>query len=128
MTTQTGPNTSQRVFNMTEFLLPPGQKRVVSVYRDQDMGALMEWCEPGTVAEEIHKHPESSHIFVFIQGEGEVLVGNGKWEKVKAGQFYVCPRDRAHAVRNNNTERLVWFCASVSHGKYVVQNTNEHDA
>ena len=127
MTTQT-PSTTQRVFTARDHIKENAEHTVQSVYRDQDMGALVEWIEPGKSFEEPHWHPESAHIFVFVEGEGEALVGKGKWEKVKAGQFYICSRNKAHAMRNTSKDkRLAWVCVSVSHGKYVVNPATEHD-
>lgn len=89
---------------------------------------MVEWVEPGKDFEAPHSHPESAHVFVFLEGEGEALTGNGKWEKVQAGQFYVCPREKVHAMRNTSKDkRLMWVCIAASHGKYVVNTRTEND-
>ena len=119
---------NQRVFHALDYI--DGRERPVrGVYNDQDMTMLVEWNNPGQPYTEIHSHTEAAHVFVILEGEGEALVGNGKWEKVKAGDFYVCPRNKVHNLRTTSKDkRLVWVCTHITHGlPYVVNNSTEHD-
>ena len=118
----------QRIFTAAEHVDEGTEKSVQSVYRDEDLSALVEWISPGKAFEEPHSHPESAHVFVVLEGEGEALVGEGRWEKISAGQFVVQPRNKVHAMRNlSTTQRIVWVCVAVSHGRYVVEERTEQD-
>jgi mannose-6-phosphate isomerase-like protein (cupin superfamily) len=116
-----------RIFTIADFVNEDAARTVVATYRDEDVVTLVEWIDPGKEFEPPHWHPEAAHVFVFMSGEGEALVGNGKWEPVRAGQFIVQPRNRVHAMRNTSaTERLVWACVHVTHGlPYVVNEVDE---
>ncbi len=99
---------------------------VVSTYRDQDLVAIVEWCDPGKEFQPPHWHPEAAHVFIFTEGEGEALIGHGQWATVRAGQFLVNPREKVHAVRNASaTERLVWACVHVSNGPVSTNEVGE---
>ena len=74
-----------RIFTTSDFIKPGAERPVARTYSDEDLTTLVEWCEPGVDFEPIHWHPEASHVFIFTEGEGEALVGNGQWEPVKAG-------------------------------------------
>ena len=117
---------NQRVFHTYDYIDPSMERPVRGVYHDEDMTMLVEWNEPGKPYTEIHSHAESAHVFVILEGEGEALVGKGKWEKVKAGDFYVCPRNKVHNLRTTSKDkRLVWVCTHiVEHGqKYTTNNS-----
>jgi quercetin dioxygenase-like cupin family protein len=120
-------NEQARIFTVEDFIKEDATRTVVATYRDEDVVTLVEWIDPGKEFEPPHWHPEAAHIFVFMSSEGEALVGNGKWEPVRAGQFIVNPRNRVHAMRNTSTtERLVWACVHVTHGlPYVVNEVGE---
>ena len=103
---------------------------MVGTYHDEDMTMLVEWNMPGKAYTEIHSHPQSAHVFVILEGEGEALVGKGKWEKVKAGDFYVCPRNKVHNLRTTSKDkRLVWVCTHITqHSQpYVINQATEQD-
>jgi mannose-6-phosphate isomerase-like protein (cupin superfamily) len=120
--------TSDRIFTISDFIKDDAAKSVVRTYSDEDLVTLVEWIDPGKEFEPPHWHPEAAHVFVFVSGEGEALVGNGQWEPVKAGQFLVNPRNKVHAMRNTSaTERLVWACIHVTHNlPYVVNEVDEN--
>ena len=126
MTIQSTGDTSQRVFHASEFVTTDS-KTVSMVYRGADLSALVEWVEPGgDIAETPHKHPRTAHTFVVLEGEGEALVGKGQWQKVRAGDFIVNPRDKVHAMRNTSPDqRLMWVCTDV--GPHEVVETTEDD-
>jgi mannose-6-phosphate isomerase-like protein (cupin superfamily) len=118
---------SDRIFTVDDFIKPDAERTVVRTYSDEDLVTLVEWIDPGKEFEPPHWHPEAAHVFVFTAGEGEALLGNGRWEPVRAGQFLVNPRNKVHALRNTSaTERLVWACVHVTHGlPYVVNEVAE---
>ena len=118
---------SQRIFTAKDFVKDLAERTVQSAYKDQDISAFVEWIDPGKTFQAPHSHPQSAHIFVFLEGEGEALLGNGRWEKVRAGQFLVCPRDKVHAMRNTSGKRVVWVSVDVNNGQYVVTPNSETD-
>lgn len=61
--------------------------------------------EPGQV-NPLHKHPQSSEICYFVQGKGEVVIG----EAVTAVQPGVCvhiPEAVSHEIRNTGSEQML---------------------
>ena len=110
--------TTQRLFTAAEYVDPQSERTLQSVYRDQDLGTLVEWVNPGGgIFEPIHSHTATAHVFVFLEGEGEALLGRGEWQKIGAGQFIVQPREKVHGIRNTSpTQRLVWVTVSVRNG------------
>ena len=121
--------TTDRVFTIDGFIKEGAERTVVRTYQDEDLVTLVEWVDPGKEFEAPHWHPQAAHVFIFTAGEGEALVGNGRWQSVRAGQFLVNPRNKVHAIRNTGSERLVWACVHVTHGlPYVVNKAGqEHE-
>ena len=119
----------QRVFTVSDYLKPNARGGTVNlVYRGEDITTLVEYIKPGATLEDPHWHPESAHVFVVVEGDGEALVGNGVWEPIRAGQFIIQPRNKVHAMRNlSTTQRIVWVCVSVSSGRYVAEPRTELD-
>lgn len=110
------PSTTQRVFTTKDYLVDNAERTVRAVYRDQDFTALVEWIDPGKSFEEPHSHAQSAHTFVVIEGEGEALLEGDHWQRVKAGDFVVNPRNKIHAMRNTSKDkRLVWVCTHMPH-------------
>ena len=63
---------------MSDYLKPNARGGTVNlVYRGEDITTLVEYIEPGATLEDPHWHPESAHVFVVVEGDGEALVGNG---------------------------------------------------
>ena len=118
----------QRIFTVSDYLKPNARGGTVNlVYRGEDVTTLVEYIEPGATLEDPHWHPESAHVFVVVEGEGEALVGNGVWEPIRAGQFIIQPRNKVHAMRNpSNDKRMVYVCVDIDKGQYVVNESDEH--
>ena len=121
----TEQNTDQRIFTSSDYYEADAERPIRMTYRDDDVMTLVEWAEPGQLSEPAHSHPTSAHVFVFLEGEGEALVEPGKWEKVRAGQFIVQPRNKVHAVRSTTDKPLLWVCVAVYDGPYVVEPHTE---
>ena len=123
----TSPASEQRIFTVVDHIKEGAERTVTRTYQDDDLVTLVEWCEPGRDFQTPHWHPEAAHVFVFMDGEGEALMGHGNWQKVSAGQFLVCAREKVHAIRNTSqSKRLVWTCVHVTHGlPYVVNEVDE---
>lgn len=125
---QTPASTDQRIFTTNDFVSGDAPRTVVRTYRDEDLTTLVEWIEPGKdlLLEPPHWHEGAAHTFVVMSGEGEALVGNGRWEKIVAGQFVVNPRGKVHAMRNTSaTERLIWVCVHVTPGSAAKNEVGE---
>ena len=124
----TTDSTTERVFTALDHIDPAATKTLKSVFRDEDLTAIVEWINPGETFEDPHSHPESAHVFVVVSGEGDALVGHGKWEKTKPGDFVVNPRHKVHAMRNTSTsERFVWVCVHITNGPHVTDERTEDD-
>ena len=126
MTMESTP--TQRVFGALEYIDPTATKTLKSVFRDEDFSAIVEWIDPGDTFEDPHSHPESAHVFVVVSWEGDAFVGHGKWEKMKAGDFVVNPRNKVHAMRNTSKDqRFVWVCVHMTNGPHVTNARTDDD-
>ena len=123
------PPTTQRIFTPAEHIDPDAPRTLKRVYNDQDIAAFVEWINPGGgIFQPPHSHPESAHIFVVLEGEGQALTGEGKWERIQAGQFVVQPRNKVHAMRNTSPDkRMSWVSIDVNSGPYVMEERTEQD-
>jgi len=99
------------------------------LYADDDVDVLIWWAEPGKTHLDIHKHPQSAHVYFIMEGQGEALLGNGVWQQVKAGDVIVNPRNKVHALRNTmQSGRLIWTSATaVGAGPYVMVPCSEDE-
>ena len=99
------------------------------LYADDDVDVLIWWADPGKTHLDIHKHPQSAHVYFIMEGEGEALLGNGVWQPVRAGNVIVNPREKVHALRNTmETGRLIWTSATcVGAGPYVMVPATEDE-
>ena len=109
---------TQRVFTALDHIDPAATKTLKSVFRDEDLTAIVEWINPGETFEDPHSHPESAHVFVVVSGEGDALVGHGKWETMKAGDFVVNPRHKVHAI--DVDVDMVWILRRLSFFEFVI--------
>jgi quercetin dioxygenase-like cupin family protein len=118
----------QRIFNYRDYIREGVERTLTRTSTDEDLTTIVEWVEPGREFEPPHWHPEAAHVFVFMEGEGEALLGKGRWQKVGPGDYLVCARNKVHAIRNTSaTDRLVWVCVHVTHGlPYVVNQVDEN--
>lgn len=55
----------------------------------------------------VHQHKECEQTYLFLEGEGEVTVGNEVRKLVKGGVVYI-PRLTDHCVRNIGDSELVY--------------------
>lgn len=58
---------------------------------------------------DLHIHPENAHCIYILEGEGEVLYENAPAVPIKAGQFWIVPRNVPHGLRNTGPGRLSYL-------------------
>ncbi|NPA49102.1 MAG: cupin domain-containing protein [Thermodesulfobacteria bacterium] len=63
--------------------------------------------EPG-VEIPIHTHETQIDSIYVLEGEGEAYV-NGRWEKIKAGDYIFVPAKEEHGVKNTGEKALRLF-------------------
>ena len=82
---------------------------------DEDLSNVVVWClEPGQ-ENSTHRHPDSAHFIVVLEGSGECLRGDeGPPDPVRTGQVLIIPRGAIHGIRNTGTERLSYVAASTA--------------
>jgi mannose-6-phosphate isomerase-like protein (cupin superfamily) len=61
--------------------------------------------EPGQ-SNPLHKHPQSDEICYFVQGSGDVIIGD-EIAAVQSGTTVHIPKDVGHEIRNIGTERMI---------------------
>ena len=65
------------------------------------------WLEKGNQLE-IHSHHDGEEFYLFLDGKGEMLVGDN-WITVEKDDFVTVPKNNNHSVRNNNNQNLVFI-------------------
>lgn len=65
------------------------------------------WLEKGKQFE-VHSHPDGEEFFLFLEGKGEMLIGD-KWMPVEKGDFITVPASSNHSAKNNHDETLVFI-------------------
>lgn len=61
--------------------------------------------EPGQ-SNPLHKHPQSDEICYFVQGSGDVIIGD-EIAAVQSGATVHIPKDVGHEIRNTGTEQMI---------------------
>jgi quercetin dioxygenase-like cupin family protein len=82
---------------------------------DDDLSSVVVWClEPGQ-ENSTHKHPDSAHFILILEGEGVCLRGEeGPPDPIRAGQVLIVPRNVIHGIRNTGTVNLSYAAASTA--------------
>jgi mannose-6-phosphate isomerase-like protein (cupin superfamily) len=65
------------------------------------------WLEKGKQLE-THSHPDGEEFYLFLEGNGEMLVSD-QWTAVEKDDFVTVPKGSDHSVRNNNAQNLVFI-------------------
>lgn len=66
------------------------------------------WCLEPNQTVMPHIHPESDDIWMFLEGEGEYLLEDGRTFKVKGGDVAVARPKELQGLRNSGRGRLVF--------------------
>jgi quercetin dioxygenase-like cupin family protein len=64
--------------------------------------------EPGSVSAR-HSHASGEQIWIVVQGEGVLLLENGKTDVLRAGDIVRTPAGDVHGITNGGNEPLVYF-------------------
>ncbi|MCD6448396.1 MAG: cupin domain-containing protein [Thermoplasmata archaeon] len=56
-----------------------------------------------------HSHLETSEIYIFCCGEGEMQVGDEKF-RVKPGDIVFVEEGKFHRVWNNSDQNMIFYC------------------
>jgi len=85
------------------------RKRLITIGENKGRLATCNyaWLEKGKQLE-IHSHPDGEEFYLFLEGKGEMLVGN-QWSAVEKDDFVTVPKGNNHSVRNNNDQNLVFI-------------------
>ena len=90
----------------------------VRMYTDQDVSITMWNLLPGH-EHSAHLHPERAHIMVVVCGTGVAMIGEEKKKvNLKAGDYYIAPRNVIHGILNTGTGPLSY--ATISNNNQVV--------
>jgi quercetin dioxygenase-like cupin family protein len=57
----------------------------------------------------VHSHPEEHEIYV-LEGELQLIDGDGNKEKVVAGEFVFVPSDEPHGYANEGKKAAAFIC------------------
>ncbi len=95
---------TEKTHNATTF-----RKRLITTEENKGKLATCNyaWLEKGKQLE-IHSHPDGKEFYLFLEGKGEMLVGD-EWTPVKKDDFVTVPRRSKHSVKNNNNQNLVFI-------------------
>ncbi len=56
----------------------------------------------------VHIHDKNYDSIYVLSGQAEIYA-NGKWEKARAGDFFLVPPEEEHGVRNTGQDKLGLF-------------------
>ncbi|HWE72196.1 MAG TPA: cupin domain-containing protein [Stellaceae bacterium] len=108
---KTDPN--ERIFKIEEHIKTgEAYHRSTRLYVGDDFRTTLITLTPGQ-AQETHKHPETSHAWFIVSGNGEVEMEDGKRVAVEPGWFSVHPRNSVHGLYNTGSENLTYIALSV---------------
>ncbi|MBI5614258.1 cupin domain-containing protein [Candidatus Gottesmanbacteria bacterium] len=57
---------------------------------------------------EPHAHTDGEEFYLFLEGSGEMLVGE-EWMSVGKGDFVTVPKNAVHSIKNTLDENLVFL-------------------
>lgn len=86
------------------------QKRLVTVneHHTGDVATInYAWLEVGKQLS-LHAHPDGEEFYFFLEGTGEILVGNS-WFAVSKGSFVIVPQANNHSVKNTGSATLTFL-------------------
>jgi mannose-6-phosphate isomerase-like protein (cupin superfamily) len=70
------------------------------------------WVEAAPNSEQpLHDHPDSEQVYVIVQGQGRMTVGDEVSEVTRGMLIFVPPRTR-HAIQNIGTGGLIYVSAT----------------
>jgi uncharacterized cupin superfamily protein len=78
---------------------------------------------PGKRAWPFHNHHVNEEIFVILEGEGSVRIGDGE-QPIRAGDVIAAPpggRETAHQIINTGTHELRYLCVSTMIPSEIVE-------
>jgi mannose-6-phosphate isomerase-like protein (cupin superfamily) len=97
---------------------------VVVMYEDTDLSLVVWNLEPGQ-ENGSHVHPESAHVLLVLEGQGERIGEGGHAVPIGAGQCIIVPRGVTHGIRNTGAERLSYLATTtLDEAGYVRQATD----
>ncbi|MBF6568863.1 MAG: cupin domain-containing protein [Candidatus Binataceae bacterium] len=97
---------------------------VTIVYEDEDQTLVVWNLEPGQ-ENAIHVHPTNAHTMMILEGEGQLLRGDGGQAAVKTGDCLIVPRTVLHGIRNTGRGRLSYLAVTTNGPQgYVKQNSD----
>ena len=88
----------------SHLLLAPGQ------FGSEYLAITWVEGEPGS-EQPVHSHPTSEQVYVIVQGQGAMTVGNETGE-VGPGTAILVPPNTGHSIRNTGEEPLVFVSAT----------------
>ena len=75
------------------------------IFQTESMQFKLYCIEPGQF-NPMHKHPQSDEICYFVQGRGDIVVGE-EIAAVQAGACVHIPKNVAHEIQNTGVERMI---------------------
>lgn len=83
---------------------------------DGGLGIVLWNLEPGQ-ENDFHRHPETEHLHVVIEGEAEYTLADRAPVTVRVGQAVMVPAGIPHGIRNTGSQRCSYL-AVTSPGDY----------
>lgn len=84
-------------------------KRLITVSENKGKVATFNyaWLEKGKQLE-THVHPDGWEFYLFLEGKGEMLVGDN-WFPVSKGDFVTIPPKNNHSLKNKHNQPLTFI-------------------
>lgn len=106
-TTKTNKKLNQGYLNTLEEVIQFNPEAYVKrpIFNTETLQFGMYCLEPGQI-NPLHQHPQTSEICYFVQGTGEVVIGD-KVASVQPGVSVHVPETVRHEIRNTGSEQML---------------------
>lgn len=104
-----------RVFRIGDFSKTAETLKASRVFTDEEFAAVVLTLLPGQ-EQEVHIHPDTTHVWFIVSGSGEATLDAGRTEMVGPGMLCVHPKGTIHGLRNNGNEPLMYVTISMGAG------------
>lgn len=106
---ETKAKSIKRVYEIKDMVKFSDERATVTQVAATDHSIIFVWgIKPGQEVE-AHIHPKGQDTWVMIQGELTYYLGDGRTEKIKAGQIDVAPKKAVHGCYNTSKENAIFL-------------------
>lgn len=99
----------KRVYSVEDVVRFSIDKATVTRVAATEHSIIFVWGVKPRQAVEAHVHPGGQDTWIILKGELTYYLGNGKTDKIKAGQIDVAPKNYVHGCFNEGKEDAIFI-------------------